>query len=135
MTMTMTFPLAFANASRRLSSLRYRLSERTKRYGCAWRYATHRTKRDDGLRLIYEGEQAAGYYSLECLSLDTVCERAAEKWGEVPGMREWAVDAAARVARKWESGGDAVYAAEDWALDLVKEYARDDGIELVEIEP
>jgi hypothetical protein len=36
-----------------------------------------------------------------------------------------------RVASKWSSDGHAADAAEDWALDLVAEFAQARGIDLV----
>jgi hypothetical protein len=85
--------------------------------------------------MIYDAEHIAGNYSLESLSLMDVIERAKEKWGDVPGLADWAGDAAARVGGKWESGGETVFAAEYWALSLIEQYANDDGVTLTEIEP
>jgi hypothetical protein len=135
MTMTSAVPTTFNNARSRLAGLRWRVKKRMEHYGRAFRYATGRATRDDGLRLIYDAEHIAGNYSLEYLSLNRVTERAQEKWGDVPGLAAWAGDATARVGSKWESGGDTVYAAEDWALSLIEEYASDDGVTLTEIEP
>lgn len=133
--MTMTFRLpSIGYAHNRLAGLRWRVRDTAQRYARAWRYATRRSTREDGLRMIYDAEHAAGNYSLESISLMDVIKRAKEKWGDVPGLEDWAGDATARVGKKWESGGETVYAAEDWALDLIKEYAADDGVTLTEIE-
>lgn len=117
--------------SYRLSLVRWRAREAMKRVGRAVRYAAGRMSEDDAHLIIYECLPTSGYFPLEGLSVETVLDLAQERWGDNPALPRLAADACRRVWNKWDSGGTEGV-AEDWALDLIKEYATDDGIVLVE---
>lgn len=112
----------------------YRLQQRLKRLALAWRYLTGTWTEDDAGWIAYEAHQVAGYAVLETVDVDGVVEWAEERFGEHPKMREWARTAVRRVGNKWVSTGDAASAAQDWAVDLIQEYASYEGVELVEKE-
>lgn len=128
-----TSPLAYlANEA---TKYRYRIKHALQRYGVAWRYARGRSTRDDGLSLLYDAEHIAGIYGLVTLSESSVLERARDLYGDAPGLDQWAAEACARVDSKHGGGdGETTGAAEDWALELIAEYAERDGVTLEELE-
>ena len=79
------------------------------------------------------GAAAAGVWALETLNAEAVLESATERWGGVPGLDRLVHEACARVASKWDYTGDPAAAAEAWALQLVREYAEQEGVELREV--
>ncbi|MGY4224359.1 hypothetical protein ACVMIH_001720 [Bradyrhizobium sp. USDA 4503] len=116
------------------SRYRWRLRRALQRYVVAWRYARQRSTREDGLSLLYDAEHITGIYGLICFSESSVLDRARDLYGDVPGLARWAADACARVNSKHDGDSEATGAAEDWAINLVVEYAADDGVTLQEIE-
>lgn len=112
---------------------RHRLRYRLERYGRAWRYLRHGMTADDAHHFIYEAEHAGGSYSLASFTVEMVMEAATERWGDVPGMVQWASDAASRVSGKWTDDYSGLAdAAVDWAMTIIPDYAAADGITLVE---
>jgi hypothetical protein len=101
--------------------------------GRAWRYLTRRLTKDDAAQIAYEVMDTEGEWPLACLNLDSVLSIARDKWQDHPDLIRLAEEACHRVWYKWSSTGteDAVGAAEDWALDLIAEYAETEGIDLV----
>lgn len=124
----------FRRARSALTGARYRARHAMERAGRAWRYFRGSMTPDDAHMLVYEAEHVSGCYSLEGFTVDSVIEDAQERWGDVAGLEGWAKDAAARVSSKWDSSGYASEAARDWALNLVEDYAKADGVALVEVE-
>jgi hypothetical protein len=113
------------------SKYRWRLRSTLQHYAVAWRYARGRSTPADGLSLLYDAEHIAGIHGLVSLSLDSVIGRARELYGDVPGLDDWAAEAVDRVASKHDGdGGEMVSAAEDWALEILEEYAARDGVNL-----
>lgn len=134
MTLAADLPL-FRRARNAYHTARHRLRYRLERYGRAWRYARAAMTSEDAHQFIYEAEHAAGHYSLAWFTVDELKEAAAERWGDMPEMAQWASDAAARVSGKWSGeGGELAGAAVDWALSLIPDYAAQDGVKLVEID-
>ena len=83
--------------------------------------------------IIYECQPVAGWYPIETLSVDRIIEDAGFRWSNpAADIEPFAAQAARRVWNKWDSSGDAPDAASDWACDLIAEYARQDGVALVE---
>lgn len=116
-------------------TIRHRLRYRLERYGRALRYARSAMTTDDAHQFIYEAEHKAGHYSLAAFTVAEVMDAAAEQWGNVPGMQQWAADAAARVSGKWnDDTSELPGAACEWALQIMQDYAADDGVQLVELE-
>ena len=118
---------------RKFSALQYRAKRAFERYGLAWRYATQRLTRDDGISLLYDAERAAGIFGLESISTGDVLEHARERWGDVPELADYADAATRRVWSKWSGNGEITGAAEDWAMDLIAEYAAEDNVTLSEL--
>ncbi len=96
----------------------------------AWRLATGRLTKDDAQDLYHTVTGLAGWHPLECIDEEGVMERALDRWQEHPALEGYAGDAAARVAHKWSGTGDISSEAIDWAMDLIEEYAKADGVEL-----
>jgi hypothetical protein len=90
------------------------------------------TSQDDANSLLYDAQRLAGSYGLEALSEETVLERVVERYGDVEGLSGLVQCACQHVWSKWSSDGHMTGAAEDWAMDLIAEYAKQDGIELVD---
>lgn len=112
---------------------RHRLRYRLERYGRALRYARNAMTADDARQFIYEAEHKAGQYSLAAFTVAEVMDAAAERWGDVPGMQQWAADAAARVSSKWnDDTSELPGAACEWALQIMQEYAAADGVHLID---
>lgn len=133
--MTTTFPQTLASRARDAFKRRtYRLRMRLERAARAWRYLRGTMTADDAHHLVWEAEHVSGCYSLEGFTVDSVLEDAQERWGDVPGLERWAADACARVAGKWDASGDVSSAAAEWAMSLIADYAKGDGVTLVEIE-
>jgi hypothetical protein len=75
----------------------------------------------------------AGWYSLTTLYVEYTLEMVLEEYQDHPALRTYVESACAYVAKKWEPNTEERGAAEDWAIRLVAEYARDDGIILTPI--
>ena len=85
--------------------------------------------------IIYDCQAAAGWYPLESLSVDSCLQTALDVyWQDHPELESLVQSACDRVASKWYSAGHAADAAEDWALDLIGEFAQARGIELVPLD-
>src|SRR5260370_21542844 len=75
--------------------------------------------------IIFNCQADAGWYPLETLSVDGCLETALDcYWKNHPELESLVKSACERVASKWSSSGDVASAAQDWALDLVPEYAQ-----------
>ena len=88
--------------------LRWRAQRTSRRFATAWRYATGRATLTDGYDLLHAAESLTGIYGLETLSTYSLADDLVERYGEVRS------------------------AAEDWAGELVAEYAKEAGLELVD---
>jgi hypothetical protein len=118
---------------RRYLNLRWRYAERMKRIRLAYHYATNKLTEDDAYDLSRACMRVHGVYPLVEFCVEDTLNRAREKYGDVPELEELVRDACGRVWNKWSGDyGDTSGAAEDWAMDLVRDYARDRGITLVD---
>ena len=95
------------------------------------RYAAEGMTKNDEWMLMHQAEESTGFRCLEGLSESSVAELFCDRFQECPEMDELIADACSRVAHKW-SGGEITDSAEEWAMDLVQEYARDRGVKLQE---
>lgn len=133
----MTLPLFISkpliNLTWGLRNWLVRFRQKRERAGRAWRYLRRTLTADDASSLIYEAEHVKGEYSLESISVDSVLEDALERWEAAPCLERLVEEAVARVANKWESSGNISGGASEWAISLVKEYARDQGVKLIEV--
>ena len=117
----------------KLAAYRWRWSAATSRAARGIRYATGRATQSDALTMLYEVENIAGHYALESISAESALNDALDIYEPHPALERLCERAAARVAHKWSSSGDVTAAALDWALELVADYATDEGAELIEI--
>lgn len=108
----------------------WRVQRTASRVVRAWRYATDRMSEDDAQRITSDCRYLAGWHPLELLSVRSLLEVLAEKYEDHPELERLARDACDRVGDKWNGSGDDASAAEDWASDLVAQYASQDGIVL-----
>ena len=112
--------------------LHWRLRSKFQRYRLAIAYALDRIDHGQANDIIYDCQAAAGWFPLETLSVDSCLQTALDcHWQPHPELKGLVQSACDRVASKWSSDGHAADAAEDWALDLVAEFAQARGIDLV----
>ena len=105
--------------TQKLRYLAWRTRGASKRAAIGWRYAIGRSSQSDGYDLLHAAESLTGIYGLEILSTYSLADDLAER-------------ACSRVASKWDSSGEVRSAAEDWAGDLVEQYAKEAGLELTD---
>lgn len=98
-----------------------------------FRYAIGRATPTDGMRLLCEAERLCGHYALCSISAESVLNDMLDQYEPHPALARLCEQAAARVANKWSDSGDTSAAAIDWAMNLVREYAAEDGVALVDI--
>lgn len=116
----------------RFSIAKYRLRSTIDRYRLAIAYARNRIDPVQANAIIYDCQAAAGWFPLETFSVDSCLETALDcHWEPHPELENLVRSACDRVASKWSGNGFAADAAEDWALDLVAEFAQSRGIALV----
>lgn len=137
----MTIAATFTNSPSRMIGIkrvirhfRFIIGEKQRRIACGLRYALGRSTLMDGYDLMRHGETVTGCYSLEHISVETTVEIASQRWKDFPELTVLAGEAAAHVSYKWNSSGDTAWAATDWAMKLIAEYAAARGIQLQEID-
>jgi hypothetical protein len=119
--------------ARRYWRLRWEWSERFKRWRLAYRFASRQLTEDEAFDLSRAAMSVHGCYPLAELSVESTLERAREQYGDNPALEQLVRDACARVWSKWSGDcGDTSGAAEDWAMNLVRDYADSRGIELID---
>ena len=111
--------------------LRYRLLSFAARLGIAYRYATRQMTQEDARELYYPVTSLAGWRPLITIDTDGIVDELREEYRDDPRFEEWADRAASRVASKWSDDGETRYAAIDWAMSLIKDYAEGDDTALV----
>ena len=115
-----------------ISIAQWRLRSKLRRCRLALAYALNRVDTDQANEIICDCQAAAGWYPLETFSVDNCLQTALDcYWEPHPELEGLVHSACARVASKWEANGHAADAAEDWALDLVGEFAQSRGTTLV----
>ena len=107
---------------------RYRLRQHAQRIAIGLRYAMGRTSQADAETMLYECSEIAGDWTLSSFSAGDVIEDALEEYEDTPELRAICKSAARRVWNKWNGSGDEAGAARDWAMDLVREWAGQDGL-------
>lgn len=114
-----------------ISIAKWRVHDKIRRYREAIAYARNLMDKTQANDIIYNCQAAAGWHPLEILSVDRCLQTALDcYWEDHPELESLVQSACERVASKWSSSGDAESAAQDWALDLVGEYAEARGITL-----
>jgi len=101
------------------------------RAGIAYRYLMDTFDQDDAYSIQYDCMIRAGSYPLEYLDESTVLDLLLDEYQDHPALEALVHAACQRVWSKWDSTGHAANAAEDWALDLVRHYAKQDGVPLI----
>lgn len=118
-----------------ISIVKWRLRHKFRRCREAIAYARERLDMTVANDIIFNCQAAAGWYPLEALSIDSCLQTARDVyWNDHPELESLVQSACASVASKWESTGHAADAAEDWALDLIPEFAAARGITLTRLE-
>jgi len=111
----------------------YECRRSIERAGLAYRYLTETLSEDDASRLVGEVQPFSGWFPLETISVEQVVETSGDRWSNpAEEIRPLAEQACRRVWNKWDSTGDIPSSAEDWAMDLIAEYAEEDGLTLIE---
>jgi hypothetical protein len=115
----------------RISIAEWQLRSKLRRCRLALAYALNGVDTDQANEIIFDCQAAAGWYPLETLSVDSCLQTALDcYWQAHPELESLVLSACDRVAGKWSSTGHAADAAEDWALDLIGEFAQARGIRL-----
>jgi hypothetical protein len=115
-----------------ISIAKWRLRSTIHRYRLAIAYARNRIDASQANEIIFDCQAAAGWFPLETFSVDRCLQTALDcHWEPHPELESLVQSACDRVASKWSSDGHAADTAEDWALDLVGEFAQARGIDLV----
>jgi len=120
-------PSKLATTMRRL---RWVLGAKTRRVARAWRYALGRTTLTDAYDIGIDCRDVTGDYPLVSLDVDDVLQSAKDRWGDVPELKAYAESAVRRVYGRWSSPGHELDGAKSWAMDLIEEWAKDDGLDL-----
>ena len=110
---------------------RLRVKTRLTRYRRAWHYAVDRLSADEAQQVLIDCRYPAGWHSLLTLTVEDTLEQALDLFMDHPELRRLVADGCARVGYKWESYGDALSAAQDWAIELAQDYASAEGLTLV----
>lgn len=100
------------------------------RLALAMRFASGRLSPEDAARIRWQCQDIEGFYPLESIDAESTADAFADTYGDHPALLELARQATARVGRKWCSTGDVASTAQDWAFDLMREYAELDGTTL-----
>jgi hypothetical protein len=110
----------------------FRWQYHLQRWQRAWRYATDTMGPDDASWIRHRCQDIEGFWPLDAIDAEGVLREARERWADHPALERLAYDAAERIADKWTGSGDISCEARGCAVDLVAEYAKAQGIELIE---
>jgi hypothetical protein len=124
---------AFRHAKSQLMWRRYRLSKRAARLKRAWLYAFGELSQSQAQDITLDCQAIADWFPLVTLTISGALDLALETYADTPELRSLLASAVGRVANKWEGNGDALLAAESWAVSLVPDYARQLGVTLSEV--
>lgn len=90
--------------------------------------------RGDAGTLVYDAEGLAGIAVLASIDVEGTLSTAHDRFRDHPDMEGYIADGVARVRSKWEGNGDMVGHAENWAIEIAIEYAKQDGVTFVELD-
>jgi hypothetical protein len=110
----------------------FRWQSRLQHWRRAWRYATDTMTADDAAWIRQRCQDVEGFWPLEAIDVEGVLTEARERWTDHPSLERLAYDAAERIAKKWTGSGDISCEARGCAVDLIAEYARAQGVDLIE---
>jgi hypothetical protein len=95
--------------------------------------ANERLSEEDARTIAYEAMLIAGDFPLVELCVEDVIENAQARWpGHEDTIRRYAFSACRKVWGKWSSDGEDRNAAEVWVHDTIREWAAEDGVELID---
>jgi hypothetical protein len=97
-------------------------------------YGVRHVSSDQAQRILLDCEHIAGWHALVTLTVEDALEATRGRVAYHPELPRFAAAACSRVASKWSGADDTLCAACDWAVDLVEQYARDEGIPLVRLD-
>lgn len=123
-------PSASVKLGRALRHYRWVVGSKARRVARAWRYAIGRSTLTDAYDIDIDCREVTGLYPLVSMSVDNVLELAEDRWGDFPELKAYAESAVRRVYDRWSSPGHELEGAEGWAMDLIEEWAKEDGLEL-----
>lgn len=126
----MNFDFIYPNA-RRYRRLCYDVSNRLRRSALLWRFTIGCLSKSEAESLIWSLEEVAGRFPLLVLTCEDTLIEAHYLFHPHPALPALVDQACARVGRKWESYNDDLFNARAWALELVSEYAAQDGVHLL----
>lgn len=112
----------------------YRLLSRLDRLRRAIAYGSGRLSAKDAQRIFLDCEQLAGWHPLVTLTVEDTLEATSDRLAYHPELPRLAAAACARVGSKWPGSEETLYAARDWAIDLVESFAGDEKIPLVRLD-
>jgi len=115
---------ALLAARHRLNLLRNSL----RHYSLALAFARDRLTTDQAQDIIVHCERIAGWHPLDTLTVDDALEHALATYAPNPELAAYIAMGCARVGRKYDSDGDALHFAKEWALEEAIAYAAADGI-------
>ncbi len=107
-----------------------RAKHRIERLARAWHFFTGRMSAEDAQQIMLDCRYSAGWHPLLLLSVEETLERARDRFVDHPDLAWLIAEGCIHVERKWESYGDDLELAQDWAIELAMEYAIEDGIDL-----
>lgn len=114
--------VSVTNLRRRIAGFRIRLAIRRYRILAAWRFLRGTMTANDGFTFMDKAFDATGIYPLYWADARELEDEAFRLWHDNPALPALCRRAAAHIHRtRW-----------DWALQVVEEHAKADGIVLVE---
>lgn len=111
---------------------RYKLKDFVLRARQGWRWMRGTLTREDARDMQWKIDHLAGWYPLVVLSVDDIKEQLEDMYESQPQFDELADRAASRVYSKFDDYSDMRSNAQDWAVDLVRDYAVADRVALIE---
>ena len=119
---------------------RYNTRENWLRFKLGVRFGLGLTTPTEASEIRYRCHEITGCWPLQWIDAEGVIElaedrwKATDRWGTPVDFEAYAKDAVRRVHTKWPGNDDMTGAAQDWAMDLIGEYALQDGIALLDNE-
>jgi hypothetical protein len=116
-----------------MSAIYYECQKSIEMARLGYLFANGKLTEDDARTMLYECERAVGCFSLQTISVESILDTAGYRWANAAEeIRGIAWEACCRVSEKWPGSESVTEASEDWALELIAEYAQDEGIILID---
>lgn len=128
----MTLPFPMRNVAQSVAfTFRHRRSaieSAIKRWRLALAFARRTLTEDQAQDIVCACEPVAGWYPLTTLCADNVLAFARETYEDHSALLKYIRQGCARVHSKYDSDGDELHSAKEWAVEEAVAYAKDDGI-------